>query len=134
VEVKGEEAACQDKQSPNATSAVGDAKGTAVPKWAPVKWKKAGDAADNRDGAANSAPAGDIASTEIATNAAPDLSNADADVKLITTPAIDMSAKEEPKFEEAVTPSGENSPSPGNLFRKRKAPIGGGASSRGRRF
>ena len=108
-----------------------------MPKWAPVKWKKAGEAADNRDGAANSAPAGDIASTEIATKAAPGPSNADADAKLITTPTVDISAKEEPipiKFEEAVTPSGENCPSPGNLFRKRKAPIGGGVSSRGRRF
>ncbi|KAI0256394.1 hypothetical protein BJV78DRAFT_463523 [Lactifluus subvellereus] len=134
VEVKGEEAAGQDKQSP---SAAGDAKATAVPKWAPVKWKKAGEPADNRDGAMSSALAGDTASTEIATKAAPDPPNADEDVKPILAPAVNMPVKKEPlpaKVEVAVTPSGETGPSQGSLFRKRKAPIGGGVSSRERRF
>jgi WW domain-binding protein 4 len=128
VEVKGEEAVDQDKQP--ATSA-------AVPKWAPVKWKKAGELADDTDGAASSAPASDATSTEAAAIASLDLPNANADRKPTLTPAVDVSLKEEPlpvTLQDSATPSGETGLSQSSLFRKRKAPVGGGSSSRGRRF
>jgi WW domain-binding protein 4 len=128
VKVEGEGAVDQDKQLPNAT--------TAVPKWAPVKWKKAVEPADDTDGAAGSAPAVDTASTGAAAKATPDPPNANTDTKPILAPDVDASVEEplQIKREESALPSGETGPPHGSLFRKRKAPVGGGASSRGRRF
>jgi hypothetical protein len=53
-----------------------------------------------------------------------------------TASVTDVSVKEEPllvKLEETITPSGENASSGRSSFRKRKTPLGRGASSRGRR-
>jgi WW domain-binding protein 4 len=124
-EIEQEETA---SQSSCGTSAAGDAKVSAVPKWAPVKWKKAGEPADDASGAASSAPAGGAAPTEGAPEHPPEPSN------VADNPA---SVKEEPlpvKLEEAITPPGETASSGGSLFRKRKAPVGRGTSSQGRKF
>ncbi|KAH9979056.1 hypothetical protein BGW80DRAFT_714102 [Lactifluus volemus] len=128
VETKEED---QDKQLPNTNSTTSDAK---ITKWAPVKWKKAGEPTEDADGAANSTPAGDTASTETA-EPTPDPPNENIVTKNVSGPVLNTSVKEEPlhvKLEES--PSGDAGPSQGSLFRKRKAPVGGGAGSRGRRF
>ncbi|KAI0295838.1 hypothetical protein B0F90DRAFT_1811407 [Multifurca ochricompacta] len=113
TEVKEEGATGQVNQSSSTTSFT-DAKATSAPKWAPVKWKKAGEPTDDTIGAAGSAPSGGRGS-----------SRADRDKVSAPVPI---------KLEEAATPSGEGNTSKGSLFRKRKAPLGAGASSRGRRF
>ncbi|KAF8499623.1 hypothetical protein F5888DRAFT_1793674 [Russula emetica] len=89
--VKEKETAGQEKQPSDGTAMPEDTKATTVPKWAPVKWKKAGEFTDTF-------------------------------VKEAPSPV---------KLEEATTPSVETASSGGSLFRKRKAPLGGGASSQG---
>jgi WW domain-binding protein 4 len=133
--VKEKETAGQEKQPSDGTAMPEDTKATTVPKWAPVKWKKAGESVDDTSGATGSGPGGDAVLTEGAPLVPADPSNADED----PAPASVTSApvKEEPslvKLEEATTPSVETASSGGSLFRKRKAPFGGGASSRGRRY
>jgi len=152
--VKEEETASQEKQHSDGTSMPGDTKAIAIPKWAPVKWKKASEPVDDTNGAAESGPGGDAALTgqvpADSLNADKDLTPASvngASVKEEPSPikvedpapasVTDASVKEEPlpvKPEAATTPSVETASSGGSLFRKRKAPLGGGASSRGRRF
>jgi WW domain-binding protein 4 len=132
--VKAEEVK-EEETGSHGTSVPGDTKATPVPKWAPVKWKKAGEPADGTSGAPTSVPGGDTALTEGAPRAPTNPLNADED----PTPAsvTDVSVKDElvpVKLEETSTPSGETASSGGSLFRKRKAPLGGGTSSRGRRF
>ena len=133
-EVKEEETASQVKQ-PAGVSTPGDTSATPALKWAPVKWKKAGEPADGTSGAATSGLGGDTRLTEGAPHAPTDPLTADE----VPAPVLvtDGSVKEEPlpvKLEEATIPSGETVSSGASLFRKRKAPLGGGISSRGRRF
>ena len=138
AEIKEEEMAAQgqSKLSSDGNSTPGDTTATPVPKWAPVKWKKAGEPADGTGGgAATSGPVGDTALTEGAPRAPTDPLKAEEDPAPASV--TDVSMKEEPlhaKLEETTTPSGETASSGGSLFRKRKAPLGGGVSSRGRRF
>ncbi|KAH9963842.1 hypothetical protein BC827DRAFT_1128701 [Russula dissimulans] len=120
------------KVKPEIKEETGDIKATAVPKWAPVKWKKAGEGADDPSVAASP---GSREDTEEGRKAPSDSSNADENP--VPDPVVDIHVKEDPlpvKLEEATTPSIESASSGASLFRKRKAPTGGGASSRGRRF
>ncbi|KAI9437899.1 hypothetical protein F5148DRAFT_1262104 [Russula earlei] len=121
-------------QAKEGASTADDAKATALFKWAPVKWKRAGEATDDTDVAVSSGPGGDAMLTEGAQQVPADPLNADD--SSASTPVADTSLKEEPaavKSVEATPPSGETaSSSSASLFRKRKAPIGGGASNRGR--
>lgn len=137
TEVKEEETASTARLPSGGAPVAGDAKATALPKWAPVKWKRAGEPAEDASGEPSSRLAdGETAPTEETSRVVlPD--PPDADENAAPAPVIaDVSTEEKPslvKLEEA-TPSGEASSSGGSLFRKRKAPAGGGASSRGRRF
>ncbi|KAH9985807.1 hypothetical protein BJV74DRAFT_964753 [Russula compacta] len=132
AEVNGEETGSQVELPSGESTMAGDTQATSVPKWAPVKWKKATEpAADDTSGAGSSEPGGDRAFSEGA-RVPPDPSNADGNP--VPAPVADASVKGEPlpvKLEETPAPSGETR---GSLFRKRKAPLGGGTSSRGRRF
>ncbi len=131
TDVKEDETASQEKQPSDGTATPGDTKATAVPKWAPVKWKKAAEPVDD----AGCATGGDVTLTRGAPPVPADPLNADKDPAPASV--TDASMKEEPlpvKLEEATTPSVETSSSGGSLFRKRKAPLGGGGSSRGRPF
>ena len=133
-EVKEEETASQVKQ-PAGVSTPGDTSATPALKWAPVKWKKAGEPADGTSGAATSGLGGDTGLTEGPPHAPTDPLTADE--VPATVLVTDGSVKEEPlpvKLEETTIPSGETVSSGASLFRKRKAPLGGGISSRGRRF
>lgn len=135
AEVNDEETGSQVKLPYGGTTTAGDTrtKASSVPKWAPVKWKKAAEpAADDTSGAGSSEPGGDTAFSEGEPRVPPDPSNADENT--VPAPVADASVKGEPlsvKLEETPTPSGETR---GSLFRKRKTPLGGGTSSRGRRF
>jgi WW domain-binding protein 4 len=134
-EVKEEETARQAKQPSVGISTPRDINATPALKWAPVKWKKAGEPADATSGATTSGSDGDTALREGARGAPTDPSTADEGPAAASV--TDVSVKEEPlpvKPEETATPSGESASSGGSLFRKRKAPLGGGTSSRGRRF
>jgi len=133
--VKNEETTGQEKQPSDGTSMLEDTKATTVPKWAPVKWKNAGESLGDTSGATGSGPGADAALTEGAPLVPADPSNADEDPAPASV--TDTSVKEETspvKLEEATTPSVDTASSGGSLFRKRKAPLGGGASSRGRRY
>lgn len=137
AEVKEEETASTTNRPSGDAPVAGDPKATAVPKWAPVKWKRAGEPADDASGEPSSRLAdGETVPTE-GTSRVVLPEPPDADEKPAPAPVVaGVSVKEEPslvKLEEA-TPPGEASSSGGSLFRKRKAPAGGGASSRGRRF
>jgi WW domain-binding protein 4 len=123
--VKAEETSRITTQSSAGTSVVGDANATALPRWAPVKWKKAGEPADDTNGETSSGPAdGDTSPTEQPQQALPDSS--DADVKPEPDTVVDAPLT----LSEEVT----GTSSGGSLFRKRRAPVGGGVSNRGRRF
>ncbi len=126
----------KEEDTSQAKEPSGDANATALPKWAPVKWKKAGEPADDARGEVSSGLAdGDTALTEGKPQVIPDPS--DADLSAAQVPVADIPMKVEPlpvKLEEAVTPSGEATSSGGSLFRKRKAPVGGGTGIRGRRL
>ena len=133
--VKEEETVGEEKQPSDGTTRPEDTKATAVPKWAPVKWKKAGESVDDTRGAMSSGSGGDA----VFVGGAPLVPADPLDAVEDPAPAsvTDTSVKEEPspaKLEEATTPSVETASSGGSLFRKRKAPLGGGASSRGRRY
>jgi WW domain-binding protein 4 len=133
--VKEKETIGQEKQPSDGTAMPEDTIATTVPKWAPVKWKKAGESVDDTGGATGSGPGGDAALTEGAPPVPADPSNADEDPAPASVTGTPV--KEEPspvKLEEVATPSVETASSGGSLFRKRKAPLGGGASSRGRRY
>jgi WW domain-binding protein 4 len=155
--VKEKETGGQEKQPSDNTALPEDTKATTVPKWAPVKWKKAGESVDDTGGATGSGARGDAVLTEGAPPVPADPLTVDEDlapasvtgapvkeeslpIKLkdpIPASVTDTSVKGEPspvKLEEATTPPVETASSGGSLFRKRKAPLGGGASSRGRRY
>jgi WW domain-binding protein 4 len=134
IAIKPKVKAEEDKEEETAGHG-GDTKATPAPKWAPVKWKRAGEPVDTTSGAATSVPGVDTALTEGAPRAPTNPLNADEDPAPASV--TDVSVKEEPlpvKLEETTMPSGETASSGGSLFRKRKAPLGGGANSRGRRF
>jgi WW domain-binding protein 4 len=135
AEIKEDETASTTTQPSDDAPAAGDAKATALPKWAPVKWKRAGEPADDTSGEGTPRLAdGETVSTEGTSRVVlPD--PPDAVEMPAPAPVADVLVKGEPslvKLEE-TTASGE-APSGGSLFRKRKAPAGGAASSRGRRF
>jgi WW domain-binding protein 4 len=133
--VKEKETAGQEKQPSDGTAMPEDTKATTVPKWAPVKWKKAGESVDDTSGATGSGQGGDAVLTEGAPLIPADPLNTDEDPAPASVTGAPV--KEEPslvKLEETTTPSVETASSGGSLFRKRKAPLGGGAGSRGRRY
>ncbi|KAF8478972.1 hypothetical protein DFH94DRAFT_669911 [Russula ochroleuca] len=134
---KAEEVKEEGMASQVGISMPGDTTATPVPnlKWAPVKWKKAGEPVEGTSSVATSGPGGDTALAEGAPRAPTEPLKGDEDPAPASV--TDVSVKEEPlpvKLEETTTRSGETASSGGSLFRKRKAPLGGGASSRGRRF
>jgi len=135
--VKDEETASTSKQPPGDTPLAGDEKATGLPKWAPVKWKRAGEPADDASGETSSRLLTDGETVPMkGTSRVVIPDPPDADEMPAPAPVADVSVKAEPslvKLEEAL-PSGEAPSSGGSLFRKRKAPAGGGSSSRGRRF
>ncbi|KAI0265747.1 hypothetical protein BGY98DRAFT_939395 [Russula aff. rugulosa BPL654] len=133
--VKAEETAGQEKQPSDGTAMPEDTEATTVPKWAPVKWKKAGESTDDTSGATSSGPGGDAVLIKGAPLVPTDPLNGNEDPAPASV--ADTSVEEEPshvKLEEATTQSVETASSGGSLFRKRKAPLGGGASSQGRRY
>jgi len=133
--VKEKETLGQEKVPSDGTATPEDTKAMPVPKWAPVKWKKAGESVDDTSGATGSGPGGDAVLTEGALLVPADALNTDEDPAPASVTGAHM--KEEPlpiKLEEATTPSVETAPSGGSLFRKRKVPLGGAPSSRGRRY
>jgi WW domain-binding protein 4 len=133
--VKEKETAGQEKQPSDGTAMPEDTKATTVPKWAPVKWKKAGESVDDTSGAAGSGSGGDAALAEGAPLVPADPLNADKDRAPASVTGAPVKEELSPvKLEEATTPSVEISSSGGSLFRKRKAPLGAGASSRGSRY
>lgn len=133
--VKGKETVGQEKQPPDGTAIPEDTKATTVPKWAPVKWKKAGESVDDTSGATGSGPGGDAVLTEDAPLVSAGPVNADEDPAPASVTGAPVKQELSPvKLEEVATPSVETASSGGSLFRKRKAPVRGGASSRGRRY
>jgi WW domain-binding protein 4 len=138
AEAKAEQTTSEATRLSAGTSVAGDANrnATALPKWAPVKWNRAGEPADDTSGEVSSGPAGgDTSPTEETPQVFPDPGDAQENPERDSV--ADTPVKKEPphvKLEEAVVPSEEASSSGGSLFRKRKAPDGGGMSSRGRRY
>jgi WW domain-binding protein 4 len=133
AEVKEDETASTTTQPPGDAPEAGDAKATALPKWAPVKWKRAGEPADDTSGEGTPRLAdGETVPTEGVVLPDPQ----DAVEMPAPAPVADVLVKGEPSIVKLgeTTASGEAPSSGGSLFRKRKAPAGGGASSRGRRF
>jgi WW domain-binding protein 4 len=133
--IKKKETPGQEKQPSDGTALPEDAKAMTVPKWAPVKWKKAGESVCDTSGTTGSGPGDDAVLTEGAPPVPADPLNAQKDPAPASVTGAP--AKEEPspvKLEEAITPSVEAASSGGSLFRKRKAPLGGGTGGRGRRY
>ena len=107
-----------------------DTGATVVPKWAPVKWNKAGEQVHETNDAASPAPATDNSRTEEAPTVSLGLPGGEEESALASVTKVFV--KEEPvKLEE---PPGESIPAGGSLFRKRKTPARGGTNSSGRRF
>ncbi len=103
---------------------------TAVPKWAPVKWKKADEQVHETNDAPSPAPETDNSRTDEAPTVSPGPPSGEEESTV--TSVTDVPVKEEPvKLEEL---SGETIPAGGSLFRKRKTPARGGTNSSGRRF
>ena len=136
AEVKEDESASTTAQPSGDVPVAGDVKATALPKWAPVRWKKAGEPADDAGGEGTPRLAdGETVPTE-GTSRVDLLDPPEAVEMPAPAPVANVLVKGESslvKLEE-TTPSGEAPSSGGSLFRKRKTPAGGGASSRGRRF
>ncbi|KAH9062470.1 hypothetical protein EDB87DRAFT_1673889 [Lactarius vividus] len=112
------------------TPTPGDTGATAVPKWAPVKWKKQ----TNRSATQMTQRAlHQRLTTHVWTRRrqfSPEPS--DGGKQNTLAPVTDVPVKEEPvKLEE---PLEEAIPAGGSLFRKRKTPARGGTNSSGRRF
>jgi WW domain-binding protein 4 len=131
--IKKKETPGQEKQPSDGTVLPEDTKATTVPKWAPVKWKKAGESVDDTSGATGSGPGDDAVPTEGAPPVPADPLNADEDPAPASVTGAPAKGEPSPvKLEEAITPSVASSG--GSLFRKRKAPLGGGTGGRGRRY
>ncbi|KAI9455440.1 hypothetical protein BJY52DRAFT_643373 [Lactarius psammicola] len=107
-----------------------DTGATAMPKWAPVKWKKADERIHETNDAPPPAPATDNSRTDEAPTVSLGPSGGEEEGTLASVTNVPV--KEEPvKLEE---PLGETIPAGGSLFRKRKTPARGGTNSSGRRF
>ena len=103
---------------------------TAMPKWAPVKWSKAGEQVLGTKGAASPTPTTDKSRTN--EEPAPSPGPPGGEEESTPAPVTSIPVKEEPiKLEEP--PEGAF-PVGGSLFRKRKTPGRGGTNSSGRRF
>jgi WW domain-binding protein 4 len=109
-----------DRESPSTSTAPTPA----VPKWAPVKWKKAGEQVHEANDAASPAPRTDEAPT-----VSPGPSGGEEESTLASV--TNVTVKEEPVKLELP---GETIPGGGSLFRKRKTPARGATDSSGRRF
>ncbi|KAH9036723.1 hypothetical protein EDB83DRAFT_2543534 [Lactarius deliciosus] len=112
------------------TPAPSDTGATTVPKWAPVKWKKADEQVRDTNDAASPGPAPHDSRTDEAPAAPSDPPGGEEESTVASVTYVPV--KEEPvKLEE---PPEEAIPAGGSLFRKRKTPARGGTNSSGRRF
>jgi WW domain-binding protein 4 len=128
AKVETNEGAGNDSEPPSTSTAptTSDTGATAMPKWAPVRWSKAGEQTNDT---ANPAPATETPRTGEVPAASPGPSGGEEEGTLAAVTNVPV--KEEPvKLEE---PPGETIPAGGSLFRKRKTPARGSTSS-GRRF
>ena len=121
-----------DKESPSTSIAPtpGDAGATTVPKWAPVKWNKAGEQVHETIDAASTTPATDNSRTDEAPTVSLGPPGGEGDNTLASVTNVPVK-EESVKLEE---PPGETIPGGGSLFRKRKTPARGGTNSSGRRL
>jgi len=132
TKVEVNEGAGNDSEAPSTSTAPtpSDTGATAKLKWAPVKWKKAGEQVHETNDAAHPASATDNSRTKEAPAVSPEPPGGEEE----STPASVANApvKEEPvKLEE---PPEETVPAGGSLFRKRKTPARGGTNGSGRRL
>lgn len=119
-----------EPQSTSTAPTPSDAGATAMPKWAPVKWSKAGEQVHGTKDAANPVPVTDNSRTD--EEPVPSPGPLGGEEESASTPVTNVPVKEEPiKLEEP--PEGAV-PVGGSLFRKRKTPARGGTNSSGRRF
>ncbi|KAH9159853.1 hypothetical protein EDB89DRAFT_1041945 [Lactarius sanguifluus] len=107
-----------------------DTGATTVPKWAPVKWRKADEQVRDTNDTANPAPATHDSRTDEAPAAPPGPLGGEEESTVASV--TDVPVKEEPVKPEE--PPEEAIPAGGSLFRKRKTPARGGTNSSGRRF
>ena len=119
-----------DGDPPNTSTepTLSDTGATAKLKWAPVKWKKAGEQVSETTDTSNPAPADNLRTDE-----APAVSPGPpgGEEESVVASVADVPVKEELiKLEE---PPAEPIPAGGSLFRKRKTPARGGVNSSGRR-
>jgi WW domain-binding protein 4 len=130
AKVESSERAGNDSDPPSTSTepTPGDTGATAKPKWAPVKWKKAGEQVSETTDSSNPAPA-DKLRTDETTTVSPGPQGGEEEST--PTSVANVTVKEEPvKLEE---PPAEIIPEGGSLFRKRKTPARGGTNSSGRR-
>ena len=119
-----------DGDPPNTSTepTLSDTGATAKLKWAPVKWKKAGEQVSETTDTSNPAPADNLRTDE-----APAVSPGPpgGEEESVVASVADVPVKEELiKLEE---PPAEPIPAGGSLFRKRKTPARGGVNISGRR-
>jgi len=119
----------EDSEPPSTSTApsTSDTGATAMPKWAPVRWNKAGEQPNDTT---NPAPATDKLRTDEAPAALPGPPDGGEESTLAAVTNVPMK-EESLKLEE---PPGETIPAGGSLFRKRKTPARGSSTSSGRRF
>jgi WW domain-binding protein 4 len=130
AKVESNEGAGNDSDPPTTSTEPipGDTGATTKPKWAPVKWKKAGEQVSETTYSSNPAPADNLRTDEASTVS---LGPSSGEEESILASVSDVSVKKEPvKLEE---PPAETIPAGGGLFRKRKTPARGGTNSSGRR-
>ena len=125
AKVESNEGAGNDSEPLSTSTAptTSDTGATAIPKWAPVRWSKAGEPTND------TIPATDKSRTDEVPAASPGSPGEEEESTLAAVANIPV--KEEPvKLEE---PPVDTIPAGGSLFRKRKTPARGSTSS-GRRF
>ena len=125
AKVESNEGAGNDSEPLSTSTAptTSDTGATAIPKWAPVRWSKAGEPTND------TVPATDKSRTDEVPAASPGSPGGEEESTLAAVANIPV--KEEPvKLEES---SVDTIPAGGSLFRKRKTPARGSTSS-GRRF
>jgi len=106
---------------------------SALPKWAPVKWKKGGEQVHETNDVASTEPATDNSHTESAPTASAGPSRGEEENALAS--ATDAPVKVEPDEEpRPVEAPPEENPAGSSVFRKRKTPARGSSNSLGRRF
>lgn len=131
AKVEIDEGVAGNDRAPSA-STPSDTGATAVPKWAPVKWNKAGERVHETNDAAGPAPATDNSRTDGASMVSPEPPGGEEESKLASVTNVPVKEETLPvKLEELP---GETIPAGGSLFRKRKTPARGGTNSSGRRF